>query len=72
MSVPIICVWIIWFRKPVARLISNDIRIEFKELNMDEADDVEIGPGILLVRKAELEEKFVIEESSDDEKEEST
>ena len=39
---------------------------------MDEADDVEIGPGILLVKKAELEEKFVIEESSDDEKEEST
>lgn len=51
----------------------DDIRIEFKELNMDEADDVEIGPGILLVQR-DLEEKFVIDElaSSDDEKGEST
>ena len=56
-------------REPLKRLLARDIRVKFRELHMDDADDVEVGPGILLV-ESRMEEKFVIEaidESASDE-----
>lgn len=50
-------------RKPIAKLLESEVKIEFRELGMDDADDVELGPGIMLVKRSKLDEKFVLEDS---------
>ena len=59
-------------RKPVAKLLESEIKIEFRELGMDDADDVELGPGIMLVKQSKLDEKFVLEDSGSESEEDTT
>ena len=62
-------------RGPMKKLLGEDIRVEFRELDMTEEDDLEVGPGILLVKRSKLEERFVINSLTDsetDSEEEST
>ena len=59
-------------RKPLSKLINADVQIEFRELGMDDADDVELGPGIMLVKRSKLDEKFVLEDSESDTDEDTT
>ena len=59
-------------RKPILKILESEIEIEFNELGMDDAEDVEVGPGILLVSKPKLDEKFVLDDSDTDSEGDST
>ena len=64
---------IVYFmREPIAKILHTEIKIEFRELGMDDADDVELGPGIMLVKQSELDEKFVLEDSGSETEEDTT
>lgn len=65
-------VMVYFIRKPIAKILQTDIKIEFRELGMDDADDVELGPGIMLVKRAKLDEKFVLDDSGSESEEDTT
>ena len=63
-SIVLLIGFVVYFtRKPLSELLQSEIKVEFRELGMDDADDVEIGPGIMLVQSSKLNEKFVLEDS---------
>jgi len=65
-------VMVYFMRKPIAKILKTDIKIEFRELGMDDADDIELGPSIMLVKRSELDENFVLEDSGSETEEDTT
>ena len=59
-------------RKPILNILESEVEIEFNELGMDDAEDVEVGPGIMLVSKAKMDEKFVLDDSGTESEGDST
>ncbi len=65
-------VMVYFMREPIAKILQTEIKVEFRELGMDDADDVELGPGIMLVKHSELDEKFVLEDSGSETEQDTT
>ena len=68
-AVILLGVLLYFMRKPLSQLLHSEIKVEFRELGMDDDDDVEFGPGIKLVQRSELDDKFVLDPDSDTEEE---
>ena len=47
-------------KKPIAKILESEIKMSFV-VGVDDADDVELGPGIIMVKQSKLDERFVLE-----------
>ena len=67
-----VCLMLFFLRKPMLQLLESEVEIEFKEIGMDDGEDIEAGPGIMLVTTRTDDTRFVLDDSESDSEEDST
>ena len=67
-----VCVMLFFLRKPMLQLLESEVEIEFKEIGMDDGEDIEVGPGIMLVTRRTDDRRFVLDDSESGSEEDST